>query len=121
MRATALQVAIDLHASTQVLRKQGVMNSKQSSTIFERVVSVIRESLYLPNARITAETRLVEDFGIDSLDLITTVIDLEEKFGLELPDDAMARFRTVGEIAQYLRRYMDTGEMAVFPPCGVPG
>jgi acyl carrier protein len=97
------------------------MNSNQNGTILEKVVSIIRESLYLPNARITAETNLVEDLRLDSLDLITTVIDLEAMFGLELPDDAMARFRTVGEIAQYLRRCMNVGETAVFPPCSVPG
>jgi acyl carrier protein len=97
------------------------MNNNQNSTIFEKVVSIIRESLYLPNVRITAETNLVEDLKVDSLDLITTVIDLEAVFGLEFPDDAMARFRTVGEIAQYLRCCMNVGETAVSPPGSVPG
>jgi acyl carrier protein len=80
------------------------MDSTQTSTILDRVISIIRESLYLPNIGITAETSLVDDLGVDSLDLIEVMTDLEETFGLELPDNAMARFQTVGEIAQYMRR-----------------
>jgi acyl carrier protein len=93
------------------------MNTNRS--ILDKIISVLRESLYLPTATMTADTDLIRDLGFDSLDLISAQIDLEEAFRLELPDDAMIRFRTIGQIADYLRRYVDDGEKTVFSSYGI--
>ena len=47
---------------------------------------------------LTPETRLVDDFGIDSPRMIDVVLEVEDRFGISVDDDAMARVRTFGEV-----------------------
>jgi len=54
-----------------------------------------------PEAGITAETRLAEDLGFGSLDIVDTTMEVEEAVGGFLfTDDEVAGFRSVGDIAQ---------------------
>lgn len=49
-------------------------------------------------------TRLREDLGGDSLDLIELLFDLEQEIGIRLPDTAIAELQTVGDAVRYLER-----------------
>lgn len=44
-------------------------------------------------------TELVDDLGLDSLDSIELVMEIEEKMGLEMTDDDMDSIKTVGQLA----------------------
>jgi acyl carrier protein len=52
---------------------------------------------------ITPESSL-EDLGLDSLDTITVVFELEDKFGISIPDDEVRSIRTVGDVIEGIRR-----------------
>lgn len=66
----------------------------------EEVSQAVRQAAKLPADRIVApESRLVEDLGIDSLDLVGVVLQVQDRFGIELPDDDVARVRTVADLA----------------------
>ena len=54
--------------------------------------------------RVTAETRLDEDLGIDSMTLVDVVVAVEDRFGLVIPDDDWARFETVGDASAHVQR-----------------
>ena len=76
-------------------------------TVFERVAKVVNDRLNVDVDKIGFETRLEEDLGADSLDLVELSIALEEEFhveldGQELEDDQWMNFKTVGEIAEAL-------------------
>lgn len=47
---------------------------------------------------LTAETKLIEDLGADSLDLIEVSLGLEEEFGAALEDDIEQTWDTVGDV-----------------------
>jgi len=81
------------------------MTLEAEGAILDKVVAVIREVLYIPNQVISPTTRLADDLGLDSLDLITAFLDMEEDFGVEFPDDASARFRVVGDIVAWLTNH----------------
>lgn len=64
-------------------------------------------SNYLGNvepAAINENTELVEDLGLDSLDSIELVMEIEEKVGFELSDDDMDGIKTVGQLAEAIER-----------------
>ncbi len=63
-----------------------------------RVARILRDSLGVDGERIHPEARLVEDLGIDSLDRIELVFELESAFGVEIPDQEVARVHTVGDV-----------------------
>lgn len=46
---------------------------------------------------ITKETA-IKDLGIDSLDLVESLMSIEEKLGIEFADDEMMSFKTVGDV-----------------------
>jgi acyl carrier protein len=50
------------------------------------------------NVVVSADSRLQEDIGIDSLKLIDIVLQLEGEFGVSLSEDALAQAKTVGDL-----------------------
>ena len=67
--------------------------------MFEQIRKAIAEQFNIPEENITPETRFVEDLKADSLDLVELVMDLENNYGVEIPDEQLAEVKTVGQIA----------------------
>jgi acyl carrier protein len=67
------------------------------------VVATMREvlasELDVEADKVNADARFKEDLDADSLDLVEVVLALEEKFGIEIPDEEIASVKTVGEAA----------------------
>lgn len=70
----------------------------------EEVKSIICEKLSIDPAKINAETRLQDDLGIDSLDLVEVVMDVEDRYEIEIEDEALANFRTFDDVIKYLEK-----------------
>ena len=70
-------------------------NSREE--ILEQVKGALSEKLGIDESEITAEASFEEDLGADSLDLVEVVMDLEDQFGLKIPDED-ARERTWARI-----------------------
>ena len=54
------------------------------------------------NIPMTAETSL-KNIGIDSLDMVQSIIAIEEKFGIEIHDETAQGFRTFGDVVSYVK------------------
>jgi acyl carrier protein len=72
----------------------------------EDVLDLIRnhlaDELEVEPARIDEGTRFKEDLEADSLDLYTLVQELEDTYGVRIPDEAAARILDVGAAADYI-------------------
>lgn len=68
--------------------------------MFEEIRRAIAEQLNVPEENITLETRFVEDLKADSLDLVELVMDLEDRYGVEIPDEQLVEVKTVGQIIE---------------------
>jgi acyl carrier protein len=72
----------------------------------EEVLALIRDhladELEIDPERITEETRFKEDLEADSLDLYTLVQELEDSYGIRIPDEQAARIRTVGHAVDFV-------------------
>jgi acyl carrier protein len=55
-------------------------------------------------ADVTPDKAIADDLGIDSLTMVDVVVSAEDRFGLLIPDDDWARFRTVADAADYIAR-----------------
>lgn len=69
---------------------------------FEQVKSVIVDTIHCDAAEVVATATLTEDLGADSLDAVELSMALEEAFDIQIADDAMVRFQTVGDIVTYI-------------------
>ena len=70
--------------------------------MYEKIKELLVEELSIKAEDITPESELVSDLGINSLELADLVLLCEEKFDIEIGDDVIHTFITVGDVADYL-------------------
>ena len=70
--------------------------------MFEKVKALLVDELNINDADITPSAELVTDLGINSLELADLVLLCEERFDIEISDDEIHKFITVGDVADYL-------------------
>ena len=68
----------------------------------ELIINNLMEQLDLSREEITPDSRFVEDFSMDSLDMVEMLIDLEKQTGIKIPNEEIKDIRTVGELVKYL-------------------
>jgi len=69
----------------------------------EKVISLLAEQLNIDAKTIKSTSRIVEDLGADSLDMIEMLMSLEENFGISVPDDKVASLKTVDDIVAFIK------------------
>ncbi|GAA8464684.1 acyl carrier protein [Helicobacter pylori] len=70
--------------------------------LFEDIQAVIAEQLNVDAAQVTSEAEFVKDLGADSLDVVELIMALEEKFGIEIPDEQAEKIVNVGDVVKYI-------------------
>ena len=70
--------------------------------MFEKVKSIIAETLNCEEDKITLEANLFTDLGADSLDAMELSLAIEENLGVSITDKQMAEIKTVGDIVNIL-------------------
>src|SRR6476619_483208 len=70
--------------------------------ILEQVKGALSEKLGIDESEITEDASFEEDLGADSLDLVEVVMDLEDQFGLKIPDEDARELTTVGKAIDYV-------------------
>jgi acyl carrier protein len=68
----------------------------------EKVISSIMTQLDLDRDAVKLESRFVEDFSMDSLDMVEMLINLEKETGIKVPVEEVGDIHTVGELIQHL-------------------
>jgi acyl carrier protein len=76
----------------------------QVASVKERVIDIVAEQLGVNKEQITTETSFVNDLGADSLDVVELVMELEEEFDINIPDDAAEKIQTVGQAVDYIEK-----------------
>lgn len=72
--------------------------------ILEQVKGAIEATLKADGKEIALESRLVDDLGGDSLDMLELMMALEERFNIEVPDEDAESVNTVGDVVNYVKR-----------------
>jgi acyl carrier protein len=75
----------------------------------ERVIDIVAEQLGVSKDKISEETSFVNDLGADSLDTVELVMELEEEFDINIPDDAAEKIQTVGQAIEHIEQAVDEG------------
>ena len=69
------------------------------------VRNVIAEHLGIEAKRVSDEARFLKDLGADWLDRLELVIAIEDRFGLEIADDAVDRMEAVGDLVRFVESH----------------
>ena len=70
--------------------------------VLEKVKAILSEQFDVEEDSINADTKISEDLGADSLDVVDLLMSLEDEFEIELPDDEIENIKTVGELVKYI-------------------
>lgn len=74
--------------------------------IFAALKEIIVDKLSVSEDQIKPESSFIEDLGADSLDVVELVMSIEEKFGIEIPDEDAEKIRTVQDALDYIKAKM---------------
>tara|TARA_X000001036_G_C20687972_1_gene808389 strand:+ start:1656 stop:1886 length:231 start_codon:yes stop_codon:yes gene_type:complete len=69
---------------------------------FDKVKEVILDKLGPDEDSITLDASFVDDLGADSLDTVELIMQLEEEFGIEIPDEEAEKLTTVKAAVEYI-------------------
>ncbi len=70
--------------------------------MYEQFVNLLVDEFQIDKADITMEAELSNDLGINSIELFDLVMICEENFGIEIEEDKVREFTTVGDVVNYL-------------------
>jgi len=77
----------------------------EANPIAERVKAIILEKLDVEEGDIKEEAAFIEDLGADSLDTVEMIMELEDAFDMEIPDEEAEKLSTVGDAIKYIQAH----------------
>lgn len=77
------------------------------SDVLATVIKIVTEHLDLDEDKVTEKANFMEDLGADSLDNVELIMAFEEKFNIEIPDDAAEYLQTVGDAAEFISKQIN--------------
>ncbi|MCX8103852.1 MAG: acyl carrier protein [Candidatus Bipolaricaulota bacterium] len=75
--------------------------------IAEQVRQIIAEQLMVDLEEVTDDASFIEDLGADSLDTVEMIMEIEDEFGIEIPDEDAEKIQTVGKAIEYVKKKVE--------------
>ena len=79
---------------------------KKGLYMFDRVVEIIANQLQMDIDMIDGSSKIMEDLGADSLDVVEMLMSMEESFGITVPDEDIEELVTVDDVVAYVESNM---------------
>ena len=76
--------------------------------MIDRIEKVFSEVTGQKDINFTSKTKLDNTLGISSLGLIQLICAIEDEFDIEIPNSAIKKFKTVGDVAEFVKKNTDT-------------
>ena len=70
--------------------------------MFEKVKMILADQLNVKADKVQLESKIVEDLGADSLDVVEMLMSVEDKFNVSVSDEEAVNLKTVGDIVKLL-------------------
>lgn len=68
----------------------------------DKVFTIVSEQMAINKAEITRETSFINDLNADSLDIVELVMEFEDNFDMNIPDEEAEKIKTVGQAIDYI-------------------
>jgi len=73
--------------------------------IDEKVFEIVAERMGVKAEDVSKETSFVNDLGADSLDQVELIMELEDQFDLNIPDEDAEKIETIGDAIKYIEEH----------------
>ena len=78
------------------------MATMTTTEIQDGLAEIINEETGLETSEVELDKSFTEDLDIDSLSMMTIVVNAEEKFGVKIPDDQVKNLKTVRDAVDFI-------------------
>ncbi len=75
------------------------------SAVEEKVKEIITKQMGVKAEQITKETSFINDLGADSLETVELIMEFEDAFDMNIPDEEAEKIRTVGDAIKYIEEH----------------
>ena len=86
------------------------MADKTERSIEDRIMDIVSDKLDKPRDSLSKDMSFVNDLGADSLDTVELVMELEEEFDINIPDDVAEKIQTVGQAIDHISKAVESTE-----------
>jgi len=74
---------------------------------YDKVKEIIIDKLGIEDEKITMDAKFIDDLGADSLDTVELIMQFEEEFGIEIPDEEAEGLLSVGNAVEYISKKLN--------------
>ncbi|GIW73459.1 MAG: acyl carrier protein [Planctomycetota bacterium] len=78
------------------------MATLDAAQVEEKVIRIVCDQLDVTTDKVKRDTNFIKDLGADSLDQVELVMEFEEEFGINIPDEDAEKIQTVGQAIDYV-------------------
>ena len=82
--------------------------ARTAEEIVSGLAEIVEEVTGIEPEQITVDKSFVDDLDIDSLSMVEIAVQTEDRYGVEIPDEDLAKLRTVGDAVDYIQK-LDQG------------
>ncbi len=72
--------------------------------ILDKIKDIMETELGKNRNDVTLESDIIKDLGLDSLDIVTLIMAVEDEYGFMADDDEIAALKTVGDVVNYIEK-----------------
>ena len=69
---------------------------------FDKIKEIVIDKLGVEETKVTVDAKFIDDLGADSLDTVELIMQFEEEFNIEIPDEDAETITTVGKAVSYI-------------------
>lgn len=73
--------------------------------MFDKIREIIADKLSVDVEEITLDSSFIDDLNADSLDIVELIMALEDELDMEIPDEDVENFKTVGDVVNYVKQH----------------
>lgn len=73
--------------------------------ILDKIKDIMETELGKNRNDVTLESDIIKDLGLDSLDIVTLIMAVEDEYGFTADDDEIAALKTVGDVVNYIEKH----------------
>jgi len=74
--------------------------------VFEKIKEILAAQLDVDAEEMSLDTKIADDLGADSLDVVELLMAIEDEFDVEIPDEEIEKLKTIGDVVDYIQNNM---------------
>ena len=81
-----------------------------SDDLLKKIVTIVVDKLDVEEDKVTVDAQFIDDLGADSLDTVELIMEIEEQFEIDIPDEDAEKIQSVKDALDYIKRISEIGK-----------